>query len=217
MYDLGGGLGVRYTYDDEAPSIPSYLDALVGAAERLPAGAELIIEPGRSMVAATALTLYSVVTVKRGARTFAAVDGGMGDNLEVVVVRPTVRSRTRRSPADGDARRSPSSAVTVRVATSWSTASLAAPRSGPVAIPATGAYCYTMANNYNGNRRIPVVFAAGGERTASSSAGRPGTTSSHATSSEQRAGHIHAQSFRWTPMPVHTPRDGRSADHRGRV
>jgi diaminopimelate decarboxylase len=38
------------------------------------------------------------------------------------------------------------------------------PRVGDlVAVPATGAYCHTMANNYNGNRRIPVAFAAGGE------------------------------------------------------
>ena len=85
MYDLGGGLGVRYTYGDEPPSIASYLDALVGAArEHLPAAAELIVEPGRSMVAA-ATTLYRVVTVKRGTGTFVAVDGGMGDNLEVAL------------------------------------------------------------------------------------------------------------------------------------
>jgi diaminopimelate decarboxylase len=32
-----------------------------------------------------------------------------------------------------------------------------------LAVPATGAYCFTMANNYNGNRRIPVVFARDGE------------------------------------------------------
>jgi len=37
------------------------------------------------------------------------------------------------------------------------------PRVGDLlAIPATGAYCYTMSNNYNGNRRIPVVFARDG-------------------------------------------------------
>ena len=47
------------------------------------------IEPGRSLVAESGVTLYRVVTVKRGARrTFVAVDGGMGDNLEVVALRP---------------------------------------------------------------------------------------------------------------------------------
>ncbi len=86
IYDLGGGLGVKYSYADEPPTIASYLDALVGAArEHLPASAELIIEPGRSMVASAAATIYSVVTVKRGASIFVAVDGGMGDNLEVAL------------------------------------------------------------------------------------------------------------------------------------
>ena len=86
VYDLGGGLGARYSYDDRPPAVGDYLDALVGAArEHLPAEAELILEPGRSMVASAAATLYRVVTVKRGEITFVAVDGGMGDNLEVAL------------------------------------------------------------------------------------------------------------------------------------
>ena len=86
VYDLGGGLGARYTYDDQPPAVGEYLDALIGAArEHLPAEAEMIIEPGRSMVASAAATLYRVVTVKRGEITFVAVDGGMGDNLEVAL------------------------------------------------------------------------------------------------------------------------------------
>jgi hypothetical protein len=66
--------------------VAAYLDAIVDAARaHLPAEAELIIEPGRSMVAETACTVYRVVTVKHEARTFVAVDGGMGDNLEVAL------------------------------------------------------------------------------------------------------------------------------------
>ena len=86
VYDLGGGLGARYTWSDEPPSVAAYLDALTEASRaHLPADAEIIIEPGRSMVAAAACTVYSVVTVKRGKHTFVAVDGGMGDNLEVAL------------------------------------------------------------------------------------------------------------------------------------
>ena len=134
VYDLGGGLGARYTYDDRPPAVGDYLDALVGAArEHLPAEAELILEPGRSMVASAAATLYRVVTVKRGEITFVAVDGGMGDNLEVALFdqrfeaavadrldagrrrgghrrRPPLRERRRarrRRPARGPARRRP--------------------------------------------------------------------------------------------------------------
>ena len=114
VYDLGGGLGARYTWVDQPPPVGDYLDALIGAArEHLPAEAELIIEPGRSMVASAAMTLYRVVTVKRGVITFVAVDGGMGDNLEVALfdqrfeagladridVDTTTRVRHRRRPA----------------------------------------------------------------------------------------------------------------------
>jgi diaminopimelate decarboxylase len=166
IYDLGGGLGARYTYDDRPPSVAEYLDALVGAArEQLPAGAELIIEPGRSMVASAAATLYRTVTVKRGGRTFVAVDGGMGDNLEVALYGQRFEAgiAARIGAAGGEpvtlvGRHCESGDVLV------DDVRLDAPRVGDiVAVPATGAYCHTMANNYNGNRRIPVVFATGGE------------------------------------------------------
>ncbi|KAG4073369.1 hypothetical protein HA402_008525 [Bradysia odoriphaga] len=100
VYDLGGGLGARYTYAEHPASVAEYLDALIGAARaHLPATAEIIIEPGRSMVNAAAATLYTVTTVKRDARNFVAVDGGMGDNLEVAPVRAALRSGARRADA----------------------------------------------------------------------------------------------------------------------
>jgi diaminopimelate decarboxylase len=165
VYDLGGGLGARYTYADDPPSVGAYLDALVGAASRhLPAGAELIVEPGRSMVASAAATLYRVQTVKRGAHTFVAVDGGMGDNLEVALFgqrfEAAICDRVGTRPAD---------TVTVvgRHCESGDVLidgiALPGPRVGDLlAVPVTGAYCFTMSNNYNGTRRLPVVFAAGG-------------------------------------------------------
>jgi diaminopimelate decarboxylase len=166
VYDLGGGLGARYTYDDHPPSVDAYLDALIGAArEHLPASAEVIIEPGRSMVASTGTTLYRVVTIKRGSVTFVAVDGGMGDNLEVALFDQRFEAGIA-GRLDG----SESELVTLvgRHCESGDVlvdgVRLADPRVGDlVAVPATGAYCHTMANNYNGARRIPVVFASGGE------------------------------------------------------
>jgi diaminopimelate decarboxylase len=165
LYDLGGGLGARYTYADEPPSIAAYLDALVGAArEHLPTDAELIIEPGRSMVASAAMTLYRVQTVKRGARTFVAVDGGMSDNLEVALFDQRFEAVIAdRVAVDGNepvtvvGRHCESGDVLIHeIQLPW-------PRVGDLlAVPATGAYCFTMANNYNGNRRIPVVFATDG-------------------------------------------------------
>jgi diaminopimelate decarboxylase len=165
VYDLGGGLGARYTYDDHPPAVGDYLDALIGAArEHLPPEAEVIIEPGRSMVASAAATLYRVVTVKRGAVTFVAVDGGMGDNLEVALFDQRFEAGIvdRPSAEDGETvtvvgRHCESGDVLV------DGVRLDAPRVGDLlGVPATGAYCFTMANNYNGHRRIPVVFADAG-------------------------------------------------------
>jgi diaminopimelate decarboxylase len=170
VYDLGGGLGARYTYADRPPAVADYLDALIGAArEHLPAAAELIIEPGRSMVASAAATIYRVVTVKRGATTFVAVDGGMGDNLEVALFDQRFEAgiADRLTPDGGGetvtvvGRHCESGDVLV------DGVELDAPRVGDLlAVPATGAYCFTMANNYNGHRRIPVVFAAEGKARA---------------------------------------------------
>jgi diaminopimelate decarboxylase len=165
VYDLGGGLGARYSYEDRPPSVPEYLDALTGAArEHLPGDAELIVEPGRSMVASAAATIYRVVTVKRGSVTFVAVDGGMGDNLEVALFGQRFEAAVadRMDATDGETvtlvgRHCESGDVLV------DGVRLDAPRVGDlIAVPATGAYCHTMANNYNGNRRIPVAFAADG-------------------------------------------------------
>jgi diaminopimelate decarboxylase len=162
VYDLGGGLGARYTYDDHPPEVGDYLDALTAAArEHLPADAEVIVEPGRSLVASAAATLYRVVTVKRGAVTFVAVDGGMGDNLEVALFGQRFEAGIVDRPATEDGE-----TVTVvgRHCESGDVlvdgVRLDAPRVGDLlGVPATGAYCFTMANNYNGHRRIPVVFA----------------------------------------------------------
>ncbi len=165
VYDLGGGLGARYTWADHPPTIGDYLDALLGAAhEHLPAEAQIIIEPGRSMVCESATTIYRVTTVKRGKITFVAVDGGMGDNLEVALFE-------QRFEAGIVGRFEGPDLETVTVVGRHCESGdvlvdgidLSAPRVGDLlAVPATGAYCFTMANNYNGNRRIPVVFAGDG-------------------------------------------------------
>jgi diaminopimelate decarboxylase len=165
VYDLGGGLGARYTWADQPPTVADYLDVLIAAArEHLPTDAEIIIEPGRSMVATSAATIYRVITIKRGHTTFVAVDGGMGDNLEVALFDQRFEAgiANRLDASDGEVvtvvgRHCESGDILV------DGVSLNAPRVDDLlAVPATGAYCYTMSNNYNGNRRIPVVFVANG-------------------------------------------------------
>jgi diaminopimelate decarboxylase len=162
-YDLGGGLGVRYTYDEHPPSLADYADAMVAQARNLlPDGSRIIIEPGRSMVAASGCTIYRVTTVKRGLVTHVAVDGGMGDNLEVSLYAQRFEATIADRIGGGET-------VTVvgRHCESGDQlvegVALQEPAVGDLlAIPVTGAYCYTMSNQYNGARRVPVVFVRDG-------------------------------------------------------
>ncbi|MFF7700530.1 diaminopimelate decarboxylase [Streptomyces lydicus] len=167
VYDLGGGLGARYTYDDRPPSVEAYLDVLTAAADALlPAGARIVIEPGRSLVAGAGVSLYRVVTVKRAhGETFVAVDGGMGDNLEVPLYGQRFEATVATRPGggtDGELCR-----VVGRHCESGDVLSagvlLDDPRPGDlIAVPVTGAYTYSLANNYNAARRPPVVFCRDG-------------------------------------------------------
>jgi diaminopimelate decarboxylase len=164
VYDLGGGLAARYTYDEAPPTPEEWIDALVDAAERwLPPSARLLIEPGRSMVASAGLTLYTVVSVKAGEPTFVAVDGGMADNLEVAMFGQRFEAAIVDRPWPGQ----PVELVGRHCESGdrlISGAPLADPRPGDVvAMAGTGAYCFTMANNYNGALRPPVVFCRDGE------------------------------------------------------
>ncbi|OIJ92621.1 diaminopimelate decarboxylase [Streptomyces monashensis] len=164
VYDLGGGLGARYTYGDRPPGVEEYLDTLVATARRaLPADAEIVIEPGRSMVAESGVTLYRAVTVKDGDPAFVGVDGGMGDNLEVALYGQRFEATVATRVGGGDPYR-----LVGRHCESGDVLSadvqLREPRPGDLlAVPVTGAYCFSLANNYNGALRPPVVFCRDGE------------------------------------------------------
>ncbi|GAA3112627.1 diaminopimelate decarboxylase [Streptomyces rectiviolaceus] len=167
VYDLGGGLGARYTYADRPPSVEDYLDALVDTArELLPAKARILIEPGRSMVAEAGVSLYRAVTVKPGEPTFVAVDGGMGDNLEVSLYGQRFEATVATRVGGGQP-----CALVGRHCESGDILSAGVPLQDPrpgdlIAVPATGAYTYSLSNNYNGARRPPVVFCRDGRSRA---------------------------------------------------
>jgi diaminopimelate decarboxylase len=164
VYDLGGGLGIRYRPQDDAPSVEDYAEATVSALHtHLDPQARLIVEPGRSVVGRSLVTLYSVVTVKRGVVTHVAVDGGMGDNLEPMLY------GQRFAPFVLDADRPAETCELVGHHCESGDVlergiSLATPRVGDhVVVPVTGAYCYSLSNNYNGARRPPVVICRDGD------------------------------------------------------
>jgi len=164
IYDLGGGLGVRYVPEDTAPDIDQYAARLTAAARRhLGEDIEILVEPGRSVVGPAGLTLYRVLTRKQSQRLHVAVDGGMGDNLEHSLYgqrfTPLVVGRWDEAGevADLVGRHCEEGDVISRDVL------LASPQLGDlIVVPVTGAYCFTMSNNYNANLRPPVVLCASG-------------------------------------------------------
>ena len=164
VYDLGGGLGIAYRPGDQAPSPVDYADATVAALhDHLDPGAHLIVEPGRSVVGRSGVTLYSVVTVKRGVLTHVAVNGGMADNLEPMLYgqqfAPTILDRERPpETCELVGHHCESGDVLVN------SVALATPQVDDLLLmPVTGAYCYSLLNNYNGARRPPVVLVGDGD------------------------------------------------------
>jgi len=164
VYNLGGGLGVRYTYRDDPPGPEDWIGALAAAArQHLPHDAQIIIEPGRSLVAPSGVTLYRVMSVKGDDPRFVAVDGGMADNMEVALYGQRFEATVASRVGPGE-----SVKLVGRHCESGdrliSGAALRDPRPGDlVAVAVTGAYCYSLASNYNGAMRPPVVFCRGGE------------------------------------------------------
>jgi len=163
-YNLGGGLGVAYTSEQEPPRIGDYVAAKVDTAERvLGAGKRLLDEPGRALVANSTVTLYTVQSVKRNVSTWVAVDGGMSDNLRPMLYGAIYEAQIADrfgggTPVRLTGKHCESGDVIVR------DAELADPRVGDVVVtPATGAYGHAMASNYNGVPRPPVVFVSGGD------------------------------------------------------
>jgi diaminopimelate decarboxylase len=165
---LGGGLGVAYVGAEWAPSIQEWAGALRAATGDLGPGVAVMVEPGRAIVAAAALTIYEVGSVKRipGVRTYVAVDGGMSDNprpvlydsgYEAFVPARTDAPRTERVRIVGKHCESGD----VLVEDALVPADL---RVGDLlATPVTGAYGHSMASNYNKVPRPPVVFVRDGE------------------------------------------------------
>ena len=164
---LGGGLGVAYTADDTAPTMQQWADVLKRATSALPEGIAVYVEPGRSIVASAAITVYSVGTVKPidGIRTYVSVDGGMSDNPRPMMYGSVYEAF---DPLRVTAPRTAKARIVGKHCESGDILILDAPIAEGVqvgdllAIPVTGAYGYTMASNYNKVPRPAIVFVANG-------------------------------------------------------
>jgi len=164
VYDVGGGLAAPYVDGDRPPKVHEWVAAVSEAVRhRLGPGRRLLVEPGRSLVANSAVTLYSVVSIKRNVSTWVAVDGGMSDNL-----RPMLYGARYEAQVVDRFGGSVRCRVVGKHCESGDVlvpdAVLDDPRVGDVLVtPGTGAYTYAMANNYNGVPRPPVVFCKDGD------------------------------------------------------
>ena len=165
---LGGGLGVAYTENEEAPTIEQWAEVLQRATQSLPAGSNVSVEPGRSIVASAGVTVYTVGTVKPidGIRTYISVDGGMSDNPRPVLYGSGYEAF---DPARMSADRTDSARIVGKHCESGDILVESAAVAPNVSVgdllvmPVTGAYGYSMASNYNKVMRPAVVFVSDGE------------------------------------------------------
>ena len=177
--NLGGGFGIAYTTADDAMPVPEiaaqFADIVASECARLGIPIPVVaVEPGRSIVGPSTFTLYEVGTIKdvevsldegSAVRKYVSIDGGISDNIRPALYAADYSARiaSRRSDAD---------AALVRVAgkhcESGDIVVLAEYLPGDVApgdllaVPATGAYCWAMASNYNYLARPAVVAVADG-------------------------------------------------------
>ncbi len=197
--NMGGGLGIAYTDDEITPPPADSVQRILAAVEREfsalgLAVPELSLEPGRSLVGSSAITVYKVGTVKRipGVRTDVAVDGGTSDDsYQKGLPSPEQTDRVYVSVDGGmsDNPRYPLYGAKYQAllanrmndeSTLWTTVAGKHCESGDIlikdvplpvdvregdllCIPATGAYTYSMASNYNRITKPPIVMVEDGK------------------------------------------------------
>ena len=169
--DLGGGFGIAYTAADtpmDVPALAASMRAIV-ARECAAAGLaepRLAVEPGRAIAGPASITLYEVGTVKDTPhRRYVSVDGGMSDNIRTALYDAqytcVLASRVSEVPpvlCRVVGKHCESGDIVVR--DTWLPADLVP--GDLLAVAATGAYCRSLASNYNHQPRPPVVAVGDG-------------------------------------------------------
>ena len=173
--DLGGGYGVAYTEGDPhldvEKKVAEVATSIKATCARLGiAMPEIHMEPGRSIVAAAGMTLYTVGAVKkiRGYKNYVSVDGGMGDNPRYALYKSAYTcylankmEEAQDFTADVVGRCCESGDILQPNVTMSATVA----RGDIVAVCTTGAYNHSMASNYNRLPRPPIVMLRGGDES----------------------------------------------------
>jgi diaminopimelate decarboxylase len=172
--DLGGGLGIAYVSGDDPEPLDEVAARLRAIVQRETHASGLVmpriaVEPGRAIVGPSGITLYEVGTVKNvdGIRTYVSVDGGMSDNIRTSLYDAdwtvVLASRVSTAPpmlARVVGKHCESGDVIVKDC--WLPSDVTA--TDLLAVAATGAYCRSMASNYNLVARPPVVAIESGAK-----------------------------------------------------
>jgi diaminopimelate decarboxylase len=174
VLNLGGGFGIRYTKEDEPIQPSQYVQEIITEVKQLAEQyslqmPEIWIEPGRSLVGDAGITLYQVGSSKEvpGVRKYLAVDGGMSDNIRPALYQAKYEAVLANKPL---AKANQTVSIAGKCCESgdmliWD---LPLPEAGEediLAVFCTGAYGYSMANNYNRIPRPAVVFVENGRAT----------------------------------------------------
>jgi len=171
-FSPGGGFAISYTRDQEPPEIAAYAETITATMKATcdelgMTTPRLIIEPGRSIIGPAGVALYRVGAIKEipGVRKYVSVDGGMGDNIRPALYQATYEVVVANKINEPEAEK-----VTIAGKYCESGDLLASDVMLPelasgdlIAIPATGAYCPSMASNYNLNPRPPMVLVNNGQ------------------------------------------------------
>ncbi|PLT28275.1 diaminopimelate decarboxylase [Peribacillus deserti] len=172
VLNLGGGFGIRYTEEDDPLPASVYVEKIVTEVKEQIDSSELDmpeiwIEPGRSLVGDAGTTLYKLGSVKEvpNIRKYLAIDGGMSDNIRPALYDAKYEAVIANRPLD-----KPEETVSIagKCCESgdmliWDLPLPKAERGEILAVFCTGAYGYSMANNYNRIPRPAVVFVENGE------------------------------------------------------
>jgi len=169
--NMGGGLGVRYKPGDSPPSIDDYADVIVRTlrAETQRVGLplpRLSVEPGRGIVGEAGVVLYRVGVVKQipNLRTYVSVDGGLSDNPRPALYQARHNAILATRPNDARVCKVTIAGRHCENDTLIPDIEIPLPNEGDIlAVQTTGAYCYSMASNYNRFARPAVVLVGDGK------------------------------------------------------
>lgn len=172
ILNMGGGYGVVYTEDDTPFPIEEGFDEIIDKLKEL-CGTyhfdvpHVMIEPGRSITAEAAITVYEIGTVKKipGLSTYVSVDGGMSDHIRT----PLYGAEYDILPVENKESDDRNVHVVGKLCESGDIIGKDKPlpkdikRGDLVAVKTTGAYHYSMASNYNQMRKPAVIFVNNGD------------------------------------------------------